>query len=154
MRLSEILKPSSVRVAAESRDKKSIIRELVGLAAPDAANVEQVFAAVMERENIKTTGIGHSLATPHAKTPAVKKLVMALAVAKTPIDFDSLDGRPVSVVILLLAPPDQTGPYIQALARISKLMSIESLRRRILEAAGGDEVFKILVEEEAHLLKC
>jgi mannitol/fructose-specific phosphotransferase system IIA component (Ntr-type) len=158
MRLSDILKVSAVRVAAESRDKRAVIRELVGLAAsaagPDITDAEAVVKAVLEREATKTTGIGSGLATPHAKTPAVRRLVMALAVPKTPIDFDSLDGRPVSVLILLLAPPDQTGPYIQALARVSKLMSLEPLRRKIVAAPSAAEVLRLLTEEEAHLLKC
>lgn len=155
MRLSDILKSSAVRVGSESRDKRAVIRELVGLAASlgEISDAEKVFQAVLDRENTKTTGIGHGLATPHAKTPAVKRLAMALAVTADPVDFDSLDGRPVRVVILLLAPPDQTGPYIQALARISKLMSLESLRSRMLAAETAAEVFRLLIETETELLK-
>jgi mannitol/fructose-specific phosphotransferase system IIA component (Ntr-type) len=158
MRLADILKPAAIRVGLKAADKHSVIRDMVALAAGggDGAvlNADQVCAAVLERESVKTTGIGQGLATPHAKTAAVKRVVMALATAQPAIDFSSLDGRPVSIVVLLLAPPDQTGPYIQALARISKLMSMDSLRTRVAAAATGDEIFNMLVQEESATLKC
>jgi len=157
MRLNEILKPGAVRLVADNRDKPTLIRELVHLLADGSpgsvADPEAVYRAVIERETLKTTGIGRGLATPHAKTPGVRSLMMAVAVARRPIDFQSLDGLPVSVVVLLLAPPDQTGPYIQALARISKLMSVDAIRKRVIDATAADEVHRIFCEEEAHILK-
>jgi mannitol/fructose-specific phosphotransferase system IIA component (Ntr-type) len=152
MRLADILKPAAIRVGLTAGDKTAVIREMTALAAAgaDGAVVDagQVCAAVLDREAVKTTGIGQGLATPHAKTTAVRRVIMALATANPPIDFASLDGRPVSIVILLLAPPDQTGPYIQALARISKLMSVDSIRARVSSAAGADEVYQVLLDEE------
>jgi len=105
--------------------------------------------AVFTREKTRSTGIGSGIAIPHGKCNAVKELVMALGVAKEPIEFQSVDDKPVTIVILLVSPLDQTGPHIQALAQISRLMLDEKFKTALEQAPSAEAAYKLLSEREA-----
>ncbi len=150
MILSQILKPSFIKVPLEGKDKRSIIIELVNLL--DAGKLlldkDVALQAVLTREQVRSTGIGSGIAIPHGKCTAVRELVMGLGIAAQPIEFDSVDGKPVNIVILLLSPLDQTGPHIQALARISRLMLDESFRNKLQKAASASQVCELFAAKE------
>jgi mannitol/fructose-specific phosphotransferase system IIA component (Ntr-type) len=131
-------------------DKTSAITELVDLLATnkDVTSAQQVIAAVLEREGMRTTGIGTGLAIPHGKCTGTEHLSMAIGKPATPIEFQSIDGRPVSVVWLLTSPPDKTGPHINALARISRLWTIDKFRQAMVAAKTAKEIFDIIVQQE------
>ena len=133
MILTQILQPTCVKVPLEGKDKNAVITELVTLLDENGLiqNRETVLDAVFTRERTRSTGIGSGIAIPHGKCNAVRELVMALGIASDPIDFDSVDRKPVSIVILLVSPADQTGPHIQALARISRLMLDEDFKKAL-----------------------
>ena len=148
MKLLDILSPKAIKVPLASHDKKSAIEELVDLLAEanlieDAASIK---AAVWEREQQRTTGIGEGLAIPHGKAPCTNGLVMAIGRPEEPIDFDSIDKRPVQLVILLVSPPDKTSDHIQALGKISRLMADESIRTRAFAATSNEELYEMLKE--------
>lgn len=132
-------------------DKKAAIAEMVDLidAAGKLSDREQMLQAALEREATRTTGIGNGLAIPHGKCAAVKELVMAMGKPAQPIDFDSIDGQPVSIVIFLASPPDKTGPHIQALARISRLMTDQRFRKALEEAETADQAYDLISSCEA-----
>ena len=88
---------------------------------------------------------------PHGKCSGTKDLVMAIGKAATPIDFQAIDGRPVTIIWMLASPPDKTGPHIHALARISRLMTIEKFRQLLNNAASAQEFFDIVAQQEAQL---
>ena len=150
MVLTQILQPTCVKVPLDAKDKNSAITELVDLL--DASGLlldrDAALDAVFTRERTRSTGIGSGIAIPHGKCSAVKELVMALGVARDPIDFESVDDKPVSIVILLVSPTDQTGPHIQALARISKLMLDVDFRTALENAPSGDAAFELLSSRE------
>ena len=150
MRLSEILKPQNIKVSLQANNKTDAITEIIELLAINGELLEQgkVLDSVLEREATRTTGIGNGLAIPHGKCNGVDHLVMAIGKAATPIDFQAIDGRPVSLIWLLASPPDKTGPHITALARISKLMTIDKLRKSINEATSSQQMFDIIIEQE------
>ena len=153
MRLTDILKPENIKVPLESATKNEAIAELVNLLAKngDVTDAKKVLDAVLEREATRTTGIGNGLAIPHGKCSGTKDLVMAIGKAGTPIDFQSIDGRPVTLIWLLGSPPDKTGPHIHALARISRLMTIEKFRQALAAAQTPQEVFDAVVAQENSL---
>jgi fructose-specific phosphotransferase system IIA component len=153
MRLTEILKPANIKIPLESKVKTDAIAELVQVlaAAGDVTDAKKVLDAVLEREATRTTGIGNGLAIPHGKCQGTKDLVMAIGRAGTPIDFQAIDGRPVSIIWMLASPPDKTGPHIHALARISRLMTIDKFRAALLQAKTPQEAFDIIVQQEASL---
>ncbi|HNO76562.1 MAG TPA: PTS sugar transporter subunit IIA [Phycisphaerae bacterium] len=150
MKLSDILSPESIRVPLASHEKIDAITELVDVldTCGKLTDKQAVLRAVLEREETRSTGIGFGLAVPHGKSIACTSLVMALGLPETPIDFGSSDGEPVELIALLASPPDKTGPHIQALARISRLMLLGKFRKEVLAAKTPDEVYAILVKHE------
>ena len=151
MVLTQILEPTCVKVPLEGTDKEAVIKELVDLL--DASNLlidkQQVYQAVITRESTKSTGIGFGIAIPHGKCSGVKELVMAIGISHKGIDFQSIDGKPVHIVVLLVSPIGRTGPLIQALARISRLMLDEDFKNSLQNAASSEELFKLISEKEA-----
>jgi len=124
MILTQILQPACVKVPLEGKDKKAVITELMDLLDDNGLLLDKSAAldAVFAREQTRSTGIGSGIAIPHGKCNAVKELVMAIGIAGEPIDFESVDDQPVTIVILLVSAVYQTGPHMHALARISRLM--------------------------------
>jgi mannitol/fructose-specific phosphotransferase system IIA component (Ntr-type) len=153
MRLSEIIKPQNIKVPLVGKNKAEAIEELVNLLATngDIKDPKKVLSSVLEREATRTTGIGNGVAIPHGKCDGTDCLVMALGKAGTPIDFQSIDGRPVSLIWLLSSPPDKTGPHIHALARISRLMQVDKFRQQLAAATTPQQMFDAIVEQEATL---
>ena len=150
MTLTQILQANCVKVPLESRDKEAAIAELVDLLNANRllSNRDVALQAVLTREHIQSTGTGVGIAIPHGKCNAVKELVMAVGIAREPIEFQSIDGKPVTILILLVSPADQTGPHIQALAKISRLMLNENFRKSMEQAASAQEVYELLNNAE------
>jgi len=153
MRLIEILKPANIKIPLQSKTKADAIGELVSVLGEsgDVTDPKKVLDAVLEREATRTTGIGNGLAIPHGKCGGTKDLVMAIGRAGTPIDFQAIDGRPVSIIWMLASPPDKTGPHIHALARISRLMTIDKFRQAVGNAQTPQELYDLIVAQEAAL---
>src|SRR5438093_1169207 len=153
MRLTEILKPQNIKIPLEAKTKTDAIGELVKVlaASGDISDAKKVLDAVLEREATRTTGIGNGLAIPHGKCTGTKDLVMAIGKLATPIDFQSIDGRPVSIIWMLASPPDKTGPHIHALARISRLMTIDKFRLALMQTKTSQEAYDLIVQQEAAL---
>ena len=150
MRLSEILKPQNIKIPLVSANKNDAIAELVDVlkAAGDITDPKKVLDAVLEREATRTTGIGNGLAIPHGKCNGTANLVMAIGKAANPIDFQAIDGRPVTIIWMLASPPDKTGPHIHALARISRLMTIDKFRHAMMQAQTSQEAFDLITQQE------
>ncbi len=150
MKLSDILSPECIRVPLASHEKIEAITELVDVlgGCGKLTDRDAVLQAVLDREETRSTGIGFGLAVPHGKSIACPSLAMALGLPESPIDFGSSDGEPVEMIALLASPPDKTGPHIQALARISRLMLLGKFRKEVLAAKSAQDVYAILVKHE------
>ncbi len=150
MKLTEILQTSCVKVPLESKDKKSAIIELVDLL--DSKHLlsdrDIVLESVLMREQTRSTGIGSGIAIPHGKCNAVKELIMAVGIADEPIDFESVDAKPVKIILLLVSPANQTGPHIQALAQISRLMLDEKFKEKLENSSSADEAYELLSKKD------
>jgi fructose-specific phosphotransferase system IIA component len=150
MILTQILQPECVKVPLENTDKENIIEELVDTLSQQnlTSDKDKTLEAVMTREKTRSTGIGSGIAIPHGKTNTVKELVMAIGIAKEPVDFESVDGKPVSIILLLVSPTDKTGPHIQALAKISKLMLDEDFKQNLLNAENPQQAYDLISSKE------
>lgn len=150
MILTQILQPTCIKAPLQSTNKEDAIEELVNLLADNGCLSDrgQAFEAVIAREQTRSTGIGSGIAIPHGKCSAAKELVMAIGVTQDPIEFESIDNKPVSIVILLVSPPDQTGPHIQALARISRLMLDEQFKSQLEKATSPEDVYDLVSTKE------
>ena len=150
MILTQILEPTCIRAPLTGSDKETAITELVDLLAENDFLLDRdvVLEAVLMREETRSTGIGSGIAIPHGKCSGVKELVMAIGIAHDPIDFDSIDHKPVKIIVLLASPIDRTGPHIQALARVSRLMLDEKFRMQLENASSPEEVYELISSKE------
>ena len=153
MTLTEILSGNAVIVDLKGETKETVLAELVE--AVDESKVtdrQKVLDAVLQREEIMTTGIGHGIAIPHGKSDHVKELGGVLGIKSNGMDFDSLDGKATYIFFLLVSPMGVSGPHIKALARITRLLKRESLRQDLISAKNSESAMAILEEEEKRQL--
>jgi fructose-specific phosphotransferase system IIA component len=150
MNLLDILSPECIRSPLTATDKKGVIDELVDClaAAGRVRDAKALKDAVWTRELTRTTGIGHGLAIPHGKCPGMTSVAMAVGRPADPMDFEAIDGQPVRLVVLLASPPDKTSDHIQALARISRLMTMNDFREKIYSAKSAPEIYELLKSQD------
>jgi fructose-specific phosphotransferase system IIA component len=151
MRISDILMENLVVTNLQGNSKDEILEAMVELVAksPRVLDRDKVHTAIFEREKIMSTGVGNGFAIPHGKTDAVSDIVAAFAVTEKPIDYESLDEKPVRLVFLLVGKDNLVGPHIKLLSRISRLMSKEEFRERLLKARTPHEALDMFRQEEA-----
>jgi mannitol/fructose-specific phosphotransferase system IIA component (Ntr-type) len=111
----------------------------------DAAELK---AAVWARESQRSTGIGEGLAIPHGKGAAVKRLAMAIGMPTQPIEYDSIDRKPVKLIVMLVSPPDKVTEHVQALGRLSRLMTDPVFREKTYAARSAQELFELFRKAE------
>jgi fructose-specific phosphotransferase system IIA component len=150
IRLLDIIKPECIRVPLVAKDKHGAIDELVDLlvGAGKVTAGQSLKDAVWQREVTRTTGIGHGLAIPHGKCNGVESIAIAIGKPAEPMEFQAIDSRPVRLIILLASPTDKTSDHIQALAHISRLMTMEEFRHRMYAANSADEIVELLRSQE------
>ena len=152
MNLGDLLERGAIspRVSAASkRQALSVIAEIAarnfGLKAPD------VFDALMEREAAGSTGVGHGVAVPHAGLAGLDRLRGVFVRLEQPVDFDSLDDKPVDLLFALFSPPQGAGgagsDHLRALARISRALRQAELREQLRKASGADAIRAFLVRD-------
>ena len=140
--ISNLLAPEVICVGLDVASKDEAIDRLVDLldGHEAVADLDQVRADVHARERQMSTGVGKSLALPHARTSAVTSTVAAFATTAKPLDFDAIDGEPVRLVFLLVGPDGERGRHIRLLSRISRLMNRDAFRAALLEAESPEAV--------------
>lgn len=146
MKLLEILTIDCIKAPLEAVEKEDVINELIDTLSQagrvrDPADLKQ---AVWAREQTRTTGIGHGLAIPHGKSSGVDEMGVAIGKPKEPLDFASIDNKPVRLIVLLASPPDRTSDHIQALADVTRLLNAEAFRERLYEARTPEQIMELL----------
>jgi PTS system nitrogen regulatory IIA component len=154
MHLSELLNEKAVTLSLAARDKESCIKELVQLleSAHDVNTRGEILSKVLQRESMMSTGIGNGVAIPHGKTRLLDHLVAACGVSQPGIEFDSMDGEPATLFILLVSPESLRGPHVKALANVSRLLKEESVRDGLRKTATPEEFLACLKDAEARFL--
>jgi mannitol/fructose-specific phosphotransferase system IIA component (Ntr-type) len=149
--LSELLDANSVRVPLTGRTKDEVLRELVRLATPRHApdQIELILASVCDREREMTTGLGDGVAVPHGRTPLVDRLVVAAGVARTPVDYGSLDGNPVELFFLLVGPETAAGAHVKVLSRLARLLRRDEVRRDLRSTTDVESFLRVVRASEA-----
>ena len=147
--LVEYLPEAAISTDLKSQSKKEVLKEMVNLlaGAHQIKDAEKVLDALLEREELGSTGIGQGIAIPHGKSDVVGKTVAALGVSKKGIDFDALDGEPVYLFFMLVAPASSSGVHLKILAKISRLLKDKFFRQGLREAKNAEEAIRQIKEE-------
>jgi PTS system nitrogen regulatory IIA component len=149
MGLRELLSPESVVFNLHARCKREALSMLADRAAKltgaDAAAIRQ---ALMDREQLGSTGVGRGVAIPHGKIDGVREITGLLVKLDQPIDFEAVDDQPVDLLFVLLAPADATAAHLKALARVSRLLRDEHVREALRGAQTPEAMFAIALETE------
>jgi mannitol/fructose-specific phosphotransferase system IIA component (Ntr-type) len=143
-----LLTPDRIRVPLQSSDKEGVLRELVKVLLPLDGGQEDVLAAVLERERQFPTGIGHGVAVPHGRTPAMPALAIVAGTSLKPVTYETIDGQPVRLFFLLAGPEAMAGAHVKALSRISRMVRREGIRARLLAARTAQEFYRTILEAE------
>ncbi len=150
MQILDFLSVDCIKLSMESKNKKDAVKELVDVLfkSGKVKDKKKMIQTLMEREELGSTGIGQGIAIPHGKSDTVSDLAAAFGVSVDGVTFDSLDGEPVNIFFLLVAPEGAAGAHLKALARISSLLKDKYFRKSLLAAQSPEEVIKIIQEEE------
>lgn len=150
MKISEILCPALIKTELESETKYELFEEMVDLfvKAGEITDREAAVRVLEEREARMSTGIASGLGLPHGRLPGLSHPLLALGISREGIEYDSLDGEPVYVVITIFAKEDEPMLHVQILAEISRLFSIPDFLRRLRQCRTTDDVLAVFRSEE------
>ena len=151
MKIMDFLDKNAITVSLKADSKEGAIKELVDLMvkAGTIKNKDEMAKTLLAREALGSTGIGQGIGIPHGKSKNIKDLVAAFGISQKGVNFDSLDGEPVYIFFLLIAPEESAGPHLKALARISRLLKDKYFRDRLRNAKDEKEVVGIIQEEDS-----
>jgi PTS system nitrogen regulatory IIA component len=141
MRLSELLNPNAISLRLRARAKREVLVELVELleSSHGFSSHGEILDRVMRREAMMSTGLFPGAAIPHGKARSVDRMAAACGLAPEGVDFESEDGKPTYLFVLLVSPENATTPHVRLLANISRLLKEDSVRKSLLEARTPEE---------------
>jgi len=143
--------PQSVIDSLGAKTKREALVELAKAALQDmpGERIEGVVDILLDREKLGSTGIGDGTAIPHGKVPALHSMRVAFGRSLEGIDFNALDGKPVHLFFLLLAPENSQGMHLRVLAKISRMARDASFRAKLMEAKGVHELYEIINDQDS-----
>lgn len=150
MKITELLAAAAIAPDLKGGSKDEILGEMVDVltrAHPEIVR-EEALQVLQERESLGSTGIGEGVAIPHGKLRGIDRLLIAFGRHCGGVDFDSMDGRPAYLFFLLIAPESEVTAHLKALARISKILRKEEVRRRLMDAGSAAQLIEIISQEE------
>ena len=150
IKIADILDPACICLNMEAKDKVSALNQMVDLLALNGKVHDRATLAtvILDRERLMSTGIGNGVALPHGKTNVVDRSMAALATLRTPIDFDALDDKPVSIILLLVGTEGNVGVHLRLLSRISRMVGSEQFRTSLLNTRSIENVMTLLGTHE------
>lgn len=152
MKIMDFLSKDAVTVNIKGADKDSVLKEMVDLLITagevDKKHRAKLIELLKAREELGSTAIGQGVGIPHAKSEYVSRLIAAFGISKKGVNFDSLDGEPVHIFFMLLAPQDSAGPHLKALARISRLLKDKYFREGLKSAPDEKTVLRTIQQED------
>ncbi|GJD72264.1 PTS IIA-like nitrogen regulatory protein PtsN [Methylobacterium goesingense] len=151
MPVLEFLSPDSVVSSLRARTKKAMLQEISAHAVRQlpALDEREVFETLLQRERLGSTGIGDGVAIPHGKLPGLDRLFGLVTRLEKPVDFDALDGQPVDIAFLLLAPEGAGADHLKALAQVARLLREPGILERIRAARDASALYALLTHTSA-----
>jgi len=150
MKLTDIISPQHVKIRIEGDTKEDVIEELVSLLVDtrDVSDADAIYEAVMSREREGSTGLEKGVAIPHAKCDAVKSLSIVIGISRGGVDFAAQDGKPSHLFFLMVAPTSESGPHVQAIAKIVKMIKLDKFRKKLIDAKKPEDVVEAIARVE------
>jgi PTS system nitrogen regulatory IIA component len=152
MRMSDFVVKEAIVPELKANTKEGVIREMVESLKTagqfKAGDTEDTIKAILKRELLGSTGIGRGVAIPHTKHTSVERLVGTVAISKAGIGFESLDGEPVHVFVLLVSPQDRPGDHLRALENVSRTLRDDGFVRNLRSATSREQVWSLLDESD------
>ena len=149
MQLDQFFKIGYINENMIAKTKAEALEELVNTLIKGGLKLDsvKVIEVLQQREKLGSTGIGDGLAIPHGKISSLNEIVVAFGRSKKGVDFDSLDGKPVYIFFLLLAPENSVGQHLKVLAKISKMLKIVGFRQKLIETESKKDLYKMIIEQ-------
>ena len=150
MQLNQILKIEFINANLSARNKDEALAELINTITQSGIKLKQssIIEILTQRENLGSTGIGDGVAIPHGKIPELDEIIVAFGRSMEGIPFNSLDGKPVHLFFLLLAPENSSGQHLKILAKISKMLKDVDFRKKLLKAEYKSDLYNIILHQE------
>jgi len=150
MRLSEILDEKNIIPDLKARDKKGALEELAGTVASNRQSMDKnsLVKVLLERERLGSTGIGDGVAIPHGKFHGIDEPIISFGRSLKGLDFESMDGQPVYLFFLLVAPENSASVHLKALARIAKILKNSSFRKTLMEIPTREELYQTIIQND------
>src|ERR1700750_383983 len=145
MTITDLVAPEAILPALKVNSKKQALQELAARAASlTGQNERAVFEVLLQREKLGTTAVGYGVALPHVNLPRRKSLCGLCARLECPIDFETMDGQPVDLVFLLLAPEGAGADHLKALARIARLLRDQDVAKKLRASRDAQAIYSVL----------
>jgi nitrogen PTS system EIIA component len=150
MRLDQILKIEFINENLQARNKDEVLAELAETITKGGLkiNTANIIDVLQQRERLGSTGIGDGVAIPHGKVGELEELIVSFGRSKAGVSYDSMDGKPVHLFFLLLAPENSAGQHLKALAKISKMLKADNFRKKLMEAKTRNDLYNIIIEQD------
>lgn len=148
MNISDLLAPEAVLASLKAQTKKQLLQELAARAHGRTQLPEkQIFETLNERERLGTTGVGAGIAIPHGRMAGVANITGVFARLESAIDYEAVDGQPVDLVFMLLAPENAGADHLKALARVSRLLRNQQTCEKLRAAKSAEALYAILIDQ-------
>jgi len=156
MKLNDFVISDAIVADLQATTKEAAIRGLVG-SLKDAGKItddhaENIIAAIMNREELGSTGIGRGVAVPHTKHASVDSLIATIGLCKDGLDFASLDGEDVFIIFLLVSPPDRPGDHLRGLETITRHLKKDEFCKFLKQANSAQDVIDLMKEADENEL--
>jgi PTS system nitrogen regulatory IIA component len=150
MQITDMFKKEYIIKELTARSKRAALAELSEIFTQDHSGIhgEAMVAVLLEREKLGSTGIGDGIAIPHGKLKGLDSLVISFGRSREGIDFDAIDGKPVHIFFLLMAPESSTGQHLKALAKISRMLKDQEFRSDLLSAKSAEEIYRKIADKD------
>jgi PTS system nitrogen regulatory IIA component len=149
MRLASLTRPELIFVGLPGEDRAQLLQALAAQVAATGVvrDSEELFQKLWERERLGSTGIGSGVAIPHCKLKGLRHGIVAIGLAAQGVDFQAVDGRPVTLFFLVVSPSESPAEHLQVLAAISRWIKADHHVEKILQLSDRDAIYRLLGEE-------
>ena len=150
MNIADMFKKEFIIEELKSRTRREVLTELSEMFSHANIRVDydNMVEVLLEREKLGSTGIGGGIAIPHGKLAGLENLIVSFGKSTDGIDFDSMDGKPVHIFFLLMAPENSAGQHLKALARISRMLKDDSFKTDLIKATSVESLYRVIIEKD------